>query len=98
MSLTIAFDADIVAELEAEASARGISREQVAQEAVESYFQRPQSPSLEYDVFFRKKYEEGREDYRAGRFRTDEEVEKEAMIRREKIKAMIADRQCKQAG
>lgn len=93
MSMTISFDPAMQAELEAEASARGISCEQVVREAVEGYFQRPKSVNPEYELFFRQKYEEGMADYEAGRIRTNDEVEKEARLRRERLKSMIAARQ-----
>ena len=92
MNLTIAFDPAMQAELEAEASAREIPCEQVVCEAVEEYLQRPRSQNLEYDAFFLQKYEEGMADYKAGRITTNEEVEREAQILREKLKAMIATR------
>lgn len=92
MSLTITFEPAMLAELEAEASAREVSCEQLVSEAVEDYLQRPKSPSPEYDAFFRKKYEKGIADYKAGRIRTNEEVEKEARLRREKLREMIAAR------
>ena len=93
MNLTIAFDPAMQAELEAEAAAREIPCEQVVCEAVGEYLQRLKSPSPEYDAFFFKKFEEGMADYKAGRIRTNDEVEKEAQIRREKLRDMIAARQ-----
>ena len=93
MNLTIAFEPAMQADLEAEAAAREIPCEQVVCEAVEEYLQRRRNPNPEYDAFFFSKYEEGMADYKAGRIRSNDEVEREARIRREKLKAMIAAKQ-----
>ena len=89
MSITISFDPAMQAEPEAEASSREISCEQVVCEAVGDYLQRAKYAHPEYDAWFKAKYEEGKAAYARGDFRTNEEVEREAALRRAKLKARI---------
>lgn len=93
MSITISFDPDMQAELEAEASARSISCEQVICEAVGNYLQQVKSPSPEYDAWFRAKVEEGLEAAKQGKFASNEEVERRAKSRRQQLLQKIANQQ-----
>lgn len=91
MSLTISLNPATLTALSEEASARNTTCEQVVCEMVEGYFYKSSSPNPEYDAWFRAKYEEGIAAYERGDYRTNEEVEREARIRRARIKAKIAD-------
>lgn len=93
MSITISFEPAMQAELEAEASARAISCEQVVCEAVGDYLQRVKNPNTEYDAWFRVRVEEGLEAARQGKFTSSEEVERRAKSRREHLLQRIANQQ-----
>lgn len=90
MSITISFDPAMQAELEAEASARAISCEQVVCEAVGDYLQRAKSPSPEYEAWFRAKYEEGKTALERGDVCSHEEVRQDMLRRREKYMSLLA--------
>lgn len=90
MSLTISLNPATLTVLSEEASARNTTCEQVVCEMIEAYFHKPTSPTPEYDAWFKAKYEEGKAAYARGDFRTNEEVEREAQLRRAKLKARIA--------
>lgn len=90
MSLTITLNPTTLNALSVEASARNTTCEQVVCEVVEGYFCTPQSPNPEYEAWFKAKHEEGKAAYARGDFRTNEEVEREAELRRAKLKARIA--------
>lgn len=89
MSLTITLNPATLTALSEEASARNTTCEQVVREMVEGYFYKPASSNPEYDAWFKAKYEEGKAAYARGDFRTNEEVEREAALRRAKLKARI---------
>ena len=89
MSITISFEPAMQAELEAEAAARSIFCEQVVCEAVGDYLQRAESPSPEYEAWFRTRVEEGLEAARRGKFASNDEVERRAKIRREHLHRVV---------
>lgn len=78
MSLTqISLDEAALAQLDAAAAAREISREDAVLEAIKNL--------AEYDAWFRRKVEAGEKAYREGRFITQEEATRRAEQRRIQI-------------
>lgn len=90
MSLTITFEPAILAELEAEASARAISCEQIVCEAVEDYLHRANSSSPEYEAWFKVCYEEGKAAFERGEICSHEAVKQDMVKWREKYLKLLA--------
>lgn len=89
MDMTISLDPGIMEALAEEAAARNSSCEQVVRDLLEDYFTGPKSFDPDYEAFFRAKVNAGRKDIEEGRIFTNEEVEAEAGIRRERLLAKI---------
>ena len=90
MSITISLDPAIQNELEAEASSRAVSCEQIVCEALEDYLQRPKSPGPEYDAWFKARYEEGKAAYERGDVCSHAEVKRDMAERRMKYLKRLA--------
>lgn len=90
MSITVSFDPAMQAELEAEASAREISCEQVVCEAVGDYLQRVKNPGPEYEAWFAARYEEGKAALERGDVCSHEEVRQDMAERRKKYLKLLA--------
>lgn len=86
MSLTqISLDEATLAQLDAVATARSLSREETVREAIKSL--------TEYELWFRRKVDKGLQDIREGRVLSSEEVDRRAESRRIRLlksKGMIA--------
>lgn len=86
MSLTqISLDETTLAQLDAVATARSLSREETVREAIKSL--------TEYELWFRRKVDKGLQDIREGRVLSSEEVDCRAEARRVRLlksKRMIA--------
>lgn len=75
MSLTqISLDEATLAQLDAVATARSLSREETVREAIKSL--------TEYELWFRRKVDKGLQDIRKGRVLSSEEVDRRAESRR----------------
>ena len=86
MSLTqISLDETTLAQLDAVATARSLSREETVREAIKSL--------TEYELWFRRRVDKGLQDIREGRVLSSEEVDRRAESRRIRLlksKGMIA--------
>ena len=86
MSLTqISLDETTLAQLDAVATARSLSREETVREAIKNL--------TEYELWFRRKVDNGLQDIREGRVLSSEEVDWRADARRVRLllcKGMIA--------
>jgi predicted transcriptional regulator len=86
MSLTqISLDEATLAQLDAVATARSLSREETVREAIKSL--------TEYELWFRRRVDKGLQDIREGRVLSSEEVDRRAESRRIRLlksKGMIA--------
>jgi predicted transcriptional regulator len=86
MSLTqISLDETTLAQLDAVATARSLSREETVREAIKNL--------TEYELWFRRKVDKGLQDIREGRVLSSEEVDCRAEARRVRLlksKGMIA--------